>query len=177
VFVATKNKISRCFVGTASPLQICKQLAITYPWLEAAFIKVYASIAPDPKTTNNPYELSEIAESNSWQISELVRKYIEEIQQQFEPDTFTKDEWVTFGDPIITWERTNWLGQNHVEEVLASDLCTSSFVDLPDQDTKKKIQALLRRPGEFVALTDEKERFKDLIDRLELLEKVVKEIN
>jgi hypothetical protein len=104
VFVETRNGVTRSFVGSASPLLIGKSLAKRYPWLESAFNIVYASIAPDPKTSNNPYELKELADDNPWQISELVKKYIDEIQQQVEPILDSRDEWESFGDPIHTWE-------------------------------------------------------------------------
>ena len=174
VFIETRNGVTRCLVGTASPLLICNSLAKRYPWLESAFYRVYASIAPDPKISNEPYELAELADSNSWQISDLVRKYIDEIQQQVEPIPEAKGEWESFGEPIHTWERTSWLKGSHVEELLGSELCTSSLIDSPDYDSKTKARAILRRTGEFVALIDDKERFKHLVDRSALLEKLAR---
>jgi hypothetical protein len=176
VFVETRNGVTRSLVGSASPLLIGKSLAKRYPWLESAFNIVYASIAPDPKTSNTPYELKELADENPWQISELVKKYIAEIQQQVEPNLDSRDEWESFGDPIHTWERTSWLEGRHIEELLGSDLCTSSITDSPDDDSQAKVKAILRRTGEYVALTDDKERFKHLVDRSALLEKLARTV-
>ncbi|MBN0987402.1 hypothetical protein [Amphritea pacifica] len=175
VFVETRDGISRCLVGTATPSGIFTSLAKHYPWFESAFIKVYADIAPDPKTSTQPFELAELAVSNSWQLSDLIRKYIEEIQQSAYPPPESENEWVSFGEPVQIWERSRWLNGQMVEELLASGLSTTSLIDSPEYNTQTKVRAILRlTDANYVVLTDKKERFQQLIDRSELLEKLAK---
>ncbi len=148
----------------------------TRGWLEYAFIKSYSIIAPDQKTSNEPYELAALAESNSWQISDVVQKYIEELKQDIEPPPEAKEEWISFGDILKTWERTIWIKGHAIDEILGSKLSTSSVVESPDEEPRKLANAVVKRSGNFVAIVDNKERFKGLVDRSSLLEKIAKNI-
>ncbi len=176
VFIETRGDISRCFVGSSSPSDVCRSLAQFYPWLESAFIKAYSSIAPDPKTSNEPYELAALAESNSWQISNIVQKYIDELKQDIEPLPETKEQWISFGNPIKTWERTTWLKGYTIDEILGPDLVTSSVVEFSDAESQELAKVIIKRSGNFVALTDNKDRFKGLVDRSAFLEELAKTI-
>jgi len=172
VFAEDSGGIARSFVGTARPDSVRMCLAKHYPWLEAAFAKAYATVAPDPKLGREPFELSDLAASAPWQVNQVVRLYVDEIQQQSPPTPEDEKEWESFGAPSFTWERTRWMNGRLVDDLLGADLNRLSYVDSPDNDPKSKVEAILRRRGEFVALVDEKGRFKQLVDRAAVLEEL-----
>jgi hypothetical protein len=75
------------------------------------------------------------------------------------------------------WERSRWLNGQMVEELLGSGLSTTSLIDSPEYNTQTKVQAILRLTGaNNVVLTDNKERFQQLIDRSALLEQLAKTV-
>jgi hypothetical protein len=176
VFVETKDRVTRNFIGTANPESIRLCLAKKYPWLEAAFVKAYASQAPNPKKDLVPFELSELGKTESWKIMTLVQNYIEEIQSKTAPGSKNKKDWISFGKPKPTWERTCWIDSELIDELLGSELIRLSYTDSPDQDPSTKTEAILKRPSDFVALIDEKGRFSHLIDRASMVEEAMLKI-
>ena len=176
VFVETKDRVSRSFVGIATPESIRLCLAKEYPWLEAAFAKAYASQAPNPKKSQDPFELSALAQVGSWNIRNIVLKYIEEIQSNVTPGSKNKKDWISFGKPKLTWERTRWIDSELIDKLLGSELIRLSYTDSPDLDPSTKTEAILKRRGDFVALIDDKGRFSQLIDRVTMLEDVILKI-
>jgi hypothetical protein len=173
VFVEDRDGTARSYVGTARPDSVHLTLAKQYPWLEAAFIKAYAAIAPDPKLGREPFELSDLAASAPWQINQIVRQYVEEIQQKAPPSPEHRDEWESFGGPSdLTWERTQWLNGRLVDDLLGTGLNRESYRVTPDSDPQSKVTAILRRQGDSVAFIDEDGRFSHLVDRTAALEEL-----
>jgi hypothetical protein len=172
VFVENRAGIPKTFVGIATPDDIRVSLAAQYPWFQAAFIRAYAAIAPDPKLGREPYELKHLASVQSWQLSNVVQQYVNELQQNVSPPPEVETEWESFEIPEPTWERTNWLTGEIVEEYLGDIMSDNSYLDSPDVSKEKRVDKILRRKGRFVALIDERGRFKELVDRSSILDKL-----
>jgi hypothetical protein len=163
VFVETRGNVRRRFVGTATPVEVRWAISHKYPWLEAAFAKSYSAL-PD-------YQIRSIHGSiDPWKATQIVNAYLSEIQQDHEPDS-DQIEWVCLKQQQL-WEHAKWISGSRIDRLLGSILNDSWFLDSPDISNEEKTKAILRRKGQFVALVDEERKFRRLVDRQDLLEKV-----
>ena len=96
--------------------------------------------------------------------------YLREIQRDGEPDS-DQTEWVCLEEQQL-WEHAKWVAQARFERLFGDVLRESWLLDSPDSSTEEKAGAILRREGKYVALVDEDKRFKGLVDRQDVLEKV-----
>jgi hypothetical protein len=178
VFLENRNNFARCFVGSATPSEVCKNLEKRYPWLGYAINKARTENYTSATNFNDSFGLADIAGINSMQITNLIRRYIELIQQSNDPDVSVHNEWEMLDKQTSLWERANWLKGMQIQEMFASDLCTSTLIDLPEYHSNAalKVKEIFKRSGECVAVIDEKERFKHLINRVLLLENLSKTV-
>jgi hypothetical protein len=169
VFLETDGSVRKRFLGVATPDSIHWSLAMTFPWLEQAFAKSYAQISPQIRSVQGALE--------TWVATNLVRDFITEIQSVQPPDATVENEWVAFTPknqlpPQQLWEHGQWLSAADVEQILGGLLQASQVQASPDFPLSRRTQAILRCEGAFTALTEDRGRFKQLIDRYSLLEQV-----
>ena len=167
VFLETRGDVRKRFLGLASPDRVRWALSRRYPWLEAAFANAYSQI-PDHQTRSVHGALE------PWGATELARLFLQQIQQDRQPDS-DENEWVTLTDQE-TWEHAKWLDAARLESILGNDLQVSWVKDSPDVSPAERAKAVLRRDDPFVALVDEEKKYRSLIDRQALVEKVVKRL-
>jgi len=104
--------------------------------------------------------------------------FVGAIQEQDRPPNFREAEWVEATiNGTHFWERATkldeaWLRQD-LQQALDRD---RSMVDSPDLSRVKRIQAVVRRQGRYIALLDGDWQFKSLVDRYELLDRSAPEI-
>jgi hypothetical protein len=162
VFVETSGETRRRFIGVAAPEGVRWGLARRYPWLEKAFVSAYSQLG-DYQIQSNYGALE------SAQAIELVQKFLEGVQKI--PLEGVSLEWTSVGEPAL-WEHAKWLDGARLERVLHDFLDVSSMPEFPDMPPADRAKAALRRGGAFVALVGDGERFKTLVDRHALLEKL-----
>jgi hypothetical protein len=162
VFVETTGETRRRFIGLAAPEGVRWGLARRYPWLEKAFASAYSQL-PNFQIQSNHGALE------SWQAIQLVQKFLKEIQKDV-PES-DPQEWTSLGTQPL-WEHAKWLDGSRLERVLHDFLDVSSMPESPDMPPTDRAKAALRRGGALVALVGADGRFKTLIDRQALLEKL-----
>jgi hypothetical protein len=172
VFLETRGDVRRRFLGTAFPDKVRWALARQYPWLEAAFAQAYSETVPyDPRLTNDPYVFSDASALQPDTSRKLVQNFLNKIQQNGTPPTNEIGTWESLNNGQL-WERAKWLDGDRLEQDLQGVLQDSWFLDSPDTPSAKRMEAILRREGPLVALVEEERRFKRLVDRQALLERV-----
>jgi len=162
VFLETTGETRRRFIGFAAPEGIRWGLARRYPWLEKAFVNAYGQWG-DYQIQSNRGALQ------LGQAINLVQKFLEEVQKN--PLEGNPLEWTSVGEPPL-WEHAKWLDGARLERVLHDFLDVSSMPESPDMPPADRAKAALRRAGAFVALVGDGGRFKTLVDRQALLEKL-----
>lgn len=166
-FVETTGETRRRFIGIAAPEGVRWGLARRYPWLEKALATAYSQL-------DNYQIQSNYGALDSWQATQLVQKFLNEIQKNvIELDV---PEWTPLAPPtagaLQLWEHAKWLDGSRLERVLHDYLEISSMPESLDSVPADRAKAALRRGGTFVALVGAGGRFETLIDRQALLEKL-----
>jgi hypothetical protein len=188
VFTTTKGDETGVFVGMADPADVRWALATACPWLESAFARAYAQIAPAANSPPTPFIVSGDGALEPWTANNLVRAFLTELQYPPAPSAVPPaaapplppilpgpPEWIelpgTPGQPP-TWEHATWLSVGFLEQILGpSGLVRDfAFTDSPDVPVEERARAIARRPGETVALITATGRFAGLVDRRAMLE-------
>jgi hypothetical protein len=165
VFLRSIDGIPRKFIGLASAKDVLSDLMSVYPFLERAYSSVYNS------------EISPIGKPNSLQSKGMLLNFMKnsEIQQPPKSPPDDSEGWVslTKSDGNQVMEHAHWLDLEILSNICGSSINYEAWVEAdPDKSKTKKIRAILRRQGRFVALVDKDRRFKDLIDRSSVLEEL-----
>ena len=163
VFLGNMNGISRKFIGLALAKDVIAGLMAVYPFLERAYNSV------------SIFGHSPIEKPDPWQSQNMVVEFLKnsEIQQPPEPPPDDFEDWVylTKSDGTKIMEHAHWLNQDLLSDFCGSSIDYEAWVeDDPDKSRTKKISAIIRRKGRFVAMVDKDLRFKELIDRYSVLE-------
>ena len=101
VFVDTRGRISRRFVGVAAPEIVRWRLAREYPWLERAFAQAYCSI-------QSPNIQSDSGALEPFVAGRLVEEFMRQPEIQG-PERGPGDDWVQL--PPNIWEHARWVNQ------------------------------------------------------------------
>ncbi len=186
VFTANKQEATGAFVGLAEPAQVRWSLAAAYPWLESAFAKAYAQVAPSQPAPGTRFIVSEEGALDPMTANRLVREFLTHIQftpaaplpvgvaapaVPPQPPEWTELSSPPPGPPQI-WEHASWLDLTTLEQTLGRNLRRDLFEDSPDLPAEERTRAIARRPGLFVPLVAQGHRFNGLIDRQALLEAI-----
>jgi hypothetical protein len=189
VFLGTQFGIAERFLGMASPDEVRWALAQHYPWLEGAY--EYACTLGWPQggseeifrnwnaTKDDTWvTLTEHDELEPDIAREIAYRFVMAIQEQTRPPTFSETEWVEATiNGTHFWERANKLDEAWLRQNLRQALDGGrSMVDSSKLDRVKRIQSIVRRPGQYIALLDGDRKFKSLVDRYELLDQSAPEI-
>ena len=147
-FTATKGEETGIFVGLADPSRVRWRLAIAYPWLESAFARAYAHIAPPAASPpGTRLIVSDEGALEPWTANNLVRAFLTELQyppsppptagQPVSPIVPGPPEWIELpgspaGQPPI-WERAAWLSVSTLEQIVGPSglVRESAFADSP----------------------------------------------
>jgi hypothetical protein len=193
VFLHQEGGNERVFLGAASPEKIRWPLARKYPWLERAYLKVYAK---------QVWELWEYDERqavcDSWALppyraEALMNQFIDELQQSapgtpavavlpaavaapgpvWPPLTLSTDtsHWSQLRN--LKWECAAWIEKGLLRKLFHASLEEQSIYEAPDESPTDKALAVLRRKDAFVAIVKQDGRFSALIDREALVKKIV----
>ncbi len=190
----TRTHVPRSFLGTALPHEVRWSLAQQYPWLEEAYVRAQVGVFDKYKSYEWPWPtiLSKQGKLSPMDASELVDIFLQHVQGKGEdknqpPDPTKTSEWIFIekkqekeqkGEQKY-WEHANWIDGSRLERDLGSILHKSDdawFEDSLDISRVKRVQALLRRKGFFVTLTNKERQFQSLVDREALLEQVAERL-
>ncbi len=171
VFVQTTPDAYQRFLGTASPLEVRWKLAMLYPWLELAYTQAL------PSGYFSPLSIRSVSGAvDPLRAQSIVQAFLKDpsIQLGSKPTQDDRNwEEITRPNKPPFWEHADWIDRAWIykqEDVIhRKTFCKSSPNDSPTEQTK----AILKGNGTFVALVDEEKQFEDLVDRYNLLEKVV----
>jgi hypothetical protein len=182
VFLETTSDQRRRFLGFATPTAVRRGLGSRYPWLEEAFAKAIAAQYPDIKPPEMP-QVSKFSNmtyplqgSESWPITNVVRKFIEELQRTTDPPPQEQSSYLEIESTPKSWERAGWLNGERLERALTGGLSFDWVTYSPDLPQKEIVDSVIRRNSPFVALVDSDRRFLGLVDRLVLLNDFAKKM-
>jgi|SRR5215469_3045587 len=184
VFLSTQEGVADRFLGMASPGEVRWALARRYPWLEGAYAYAYASMWPQGDSgqllrnwkanwDQSWIMLTGRGEFDSGVAREIAYIFVGAIQQHEPPPDSRKAEWVEAAiDGTLFWERATRLDEAWLRQELPQALDRErGTVDSPDLGRIKRVQAVVRRSGRYVALLDGNWQFQSLVDRYELLDR------
>jgi hypothetical protein len=200
VFVESTPDVGKRFLGTASPNEIRWKLAKLQHWLEPAFAKASGltqyvqgwslrasnpavpALKLPPKPLSPHYILSVYGGVEAADAEEVVRAFLNDpnIQQNVKPPTELDDgnwEEITPQGKSSFWEHAHWIDRAWIQNLDLKHGSDAFLTYSPDDSQVKQTQAILKRKGTFIALVDENNEFKELIDRQTLLENVIKNLN
>jgi hypothetical protein len=181
IFLETTECVRRRFLGMAAPEAVRAALARRYPWLDQAFAWAYAAqygpILPDilgqSRFPSTPYIL-DARPINT--ISQLVQKYIGNIQRETDPPPSELGSYLAFQTTVppapsvrAIWERGEWIDAEKLENDMGECLESSWYADVPERSGQERNEGIRRRRSRFVALVDEDRRFTGLVDRYSLV--------
>ncbi|MCU0588096.1 MAG: hypothetical protein MUF52_08050 [Syntrophobacteraceae bacterium] len=175
VFLESSHGVRRRFLGTASPADVHKALAVRYPWLEEAWLQ--ASAAQYERRATGAVDGEEPASGQplfSGADPEMVRSFshdfLERIQRSGPPPEAERDHFLQVSSSPEAWEKTQWLDGERLERDLAGWLQYDWCEHSPDRPHKAIVASVVRRGAPFVALVDSDRRFLGLVDRYALLD-------
>lgn len=180
VFVETIGTVRKRFIGTASSEQVRWALAYKYGWLESAAAGAYASQAANQPVgvLFYPTPANQFAPSSnySWtMIPNVIQQFLTAIRSVAAPSDEEKSEWVSL-DKQQTYEHAKWLNGDRIESLLGSALSTAHVTLLPNQTLNDAVNPVLSQRGRFIAVVEPDQSFSSLVDRVEVLDGVAREL-
>ena len=185
VFVRTVGKRSKKLVGWAEPRAIRWSLARKYPWFEGAYARSYSPLFPGPPIESDVQIVSRAGmlgrarEGASPQLLiQLLETFLREIQSPTMPIPEDEDQWVEIRAATPTWEHACWLTADDIEDVLGDELQKQHVraTELDGKTSAEGAKRLLQVGQRYVPVVDDSERFRELIDRQIVLDKVAAEL-
>jgi hypothetical protein len=154
VFVKTKEgELGQRFLRLADAGKVLSALAGTYPWLEQALGRAWATQHLSPLTDR-------ISKENA---KAIVKTFIGDPAEPGTEDPEVRrfedpqaQGWERLGDAYV-WEHAKWLDFDRLREDVGGvmyDRELSQFVDSPDASRSERTQAILRRQSPYVALVN-----------------------
>jgi hypothetical protein len=181
VFVETSGNTRRRFVCWAKPERIRWALARRFPWLEQSYADAYSTILSQRSAfvVSNDGRLGYQYSQHDPQPSiELLKEFLQRVQTPAVPPAITDNEnWVLVDDATNTHEHSRWISSHLLEETLGED-ANRSYIrssELRWKSMAEQRKAILSFSGQFVAVTEEDQRFEYLVDRTVHLEQVAKQ--
>jgi hypothetical protein len=176
VFLETVGQLRKQFVGTANNVRWA--LARRYGWFESAMAAAFAICGgiycgPNAALMLNPVSSFQFDSATgrlaSWQVTQLMQKFLELIrmQQSASPPTDAA-EWTTLSNGQL--EHARWLDGARIERLVARDLSTSSVVLTPKQTVDSIGEIVLAQRDHLVAVLEMDRTFRSLVDRSATLE-------
>jgi hypothetical protein len=186
VLTATIRDETGSFIGVADTSIVRWRLAITYPWMEAAFAHAYDEVCLAMPPAGRVI-ISDDGALEPYQANDLVRAFLTEIQFPAQPGrpaqsapTTSPQEWIELpgSTGAQTWERANWVTAKDLEQLLSLPPVDDTLVfhDSPDIPSDERARMLVRRSGPFVPLVTGSGRFTGLVDRQALVEGIVSSV-
>jgi hypothetical protein len=180
VFVETIGSVRKKPIGTASPEQVRWALAYRYGWLESAAAGAYASQAANPPAgyLPAPTQANQFAPSAGYYwtlIPNVIQQFLMAIRSVAAPFDQDKSEWVSL-DNQQTYEHAKWLNGARIESLLGSSLSTAHVTLQPNQTLNDAVKPVLSQRDQFIAVVEPDQSFSSLVDRLEVLDAVAREL-
>lgn len=186
VFVYTDGVVDRKYLGLASPEAIRAGLATSEPWLEAAWARSLHNHTKREEGGGIPTETSDTTVNRLLRGPDAIENaktlsdaFLSNLRSTTAPAHGDTGQWVklfTEFEQSASWERATWLKAasltgGGLKSVIERD---RSLVDDASWSSENRIDAILKKQGEFVSLLDPypEGRFSRLVDRYELLARV-----
>jgi len=177
VFVGERGATPWCFVTVANPSVVRWSLARRSPWFELAYAQANEEaltsgtppLSSDPKSylPTNAVIATDHGGLDGERAKTLTSAFLRRVQEWAAPGAPIPDGWVGLGDYR---ERATWVTTQLLREMLPASSFDLYMKEMRDEPQQRRARAMLRRRGQFVALVEDDGRFKQLVDRDELLE-------
>jgi len=183
VFVESRQWLPGYFLAVASPSVVRWSLARRYPWLELAYAqateRAIVTVLPPPAAkdfvTTDSIITSDHGTLGGNRAEALTREFLSSIQDfTGNPMPPSPDDWVELTGYR---ERAAWVTSRLLRELLPAPAFDQQMSEMRDDPQARRVRAVLRRPGQFVALVDSDQRFKRLVDRGILLEEAALQLS
>jgi hypothetical protein len=190
VFVETHALLRRSFVALASPSIVRWSLANRYPWLELAYTQatqqaLVAQLNPPAPPIFPPEDPKVFLGSNTIISSNggaldgdraeiLARQFLLSIQEYTPtPAPPPPAEWVQLSGYR---ERATWVTTQILRELLPPSAFEQGMDEMRRETQERRVRAVLKQPGSFVALVNSDRQLTRLVDRGTLLEQAASEL-
>jgi hypothetical protein len=179
VFVETTGEHRRRLLGLANPEDVRLALAKKYPRLDQVLIRVWSAQDIPVLAKPLPSNKAESIVNGFMQDAQIQIKGFEDDLKEQPIWEDLQNEWENLGGTPSVWEHTRWLNIRRVNEDLRAVFYprdVSQFVDSPELTVSQRNKAILSRKGPLVALTNDKEEFKALVDRQAFLDQMAAQL-
>jgi hypothetical protein len=165
------------FLGIASVSTIISKLKTRYPWLDIAYIEGCTMTFRNQNITaanlnqNNFATHSPRGSFASFYAGQIFQHYKTALQAPAKPQT---DGWEEIR-PCL-WERAEWVTPTLLSELLGANLIQTSIeFDLKTSDEEFS-RLVLHASGDFVPVTNSRNRFEYLVNRKNFVDRTVKAV-
>ncbi len=167
VIVYSDKDEEKKYLGWVTSEIIIRKLSEKYPELVETFNDLHDQL--NLKIDNS------ILDSDN--LGNIVHSFISKLQTEDYKEYSVKLSRGSEGNKEeIYFERTEWLNKSLFEELFNNSLNQNYIVDDPYKSNEEQVKAILRQKGKYIGVIDKKEKFKRLIDRDVILEKVALKI-
>ena len=181
VFVESRGALPGYLLAVAPAAIVRWSLAGRYPWLELAYAQAIMQAMQeagqlDPKTfaPGDSLVTTDHGTLGGARATTVTRAFLSSIQDwTANPAPSRTDEWVQLNGYR---ERAEWVTVALLRDLLPAEHFDQQMPEMRDDPQAKRVRAVLRRRGPFVALVDPDGRFKRLVDRGALLEEAAAQL-
>jgi hypothetical protein len=170
-FVGGRENESNFFVGAASPPEVRHTLGTRFPWYEKALVAAFGTLAASPEQPNESFRGGLSDEL----IDRLLEGFIANPEIARVPTgvgAVRPPGWVELArDGQVTHEHAEWITAALLSDMLIGRWSTGA-VAIDGQSPTETIKAVIAHRDPFVAAVDRQGVFKELIDRVRILEQV-----
>jgi hypothetical protein len=186
VFVHGPGEAERRYLGWCDVETVRFALGRAYPWLEQAFAAAQSELLACD--VGEPGEVIQVSsDRGAWSrplpygsedaLIMLLRRYLTKIQTTVGTAVQFPGEWTDLpGSGGNNRERARWLTRDLVEELfghaLVRDFIPAAEID--GQNVQRQVERVLGAGKAFVAVVEDQGRFRELLDRGLVLERVAR---
>src|SRR5262249_37058730 len=135
VFVETSGNVRKRYVGWAEPQKIRWAFANKFPWLEQGYAEAYSTILSQGKAfvvTNDGKLGYQHSTRDPRPSIELLKEFLQRVQTPIVPPPGDSENWVPLETTTVppsppTYEHASWIDSEKLEQLLGSDLNTSTI--------------------------------------------------
>jgi hypothetical protein len=179
VFTYATNDVDDAFLGIASADHLRLVLAGRTPRFEEYLCEAYVEVTPHypwnyvPIDSRGQFKEGFASALSAAFLMKVSRPSDPRNDMQRSPDERLPGVDLSEDPQAPRWEVAEWIDRAYVVRILGRNLDTDAWIDeTPDQNPAERNLRILRRDGPMVAVLGTGRRFRTLVDRIALLEKI-----